>query len=162
MLIGKLCSREVVVIEAHETVVEAARLLAEHHVGCLVVVSRSGGDENKAVAAREPVGIVTDRDITLRAVAHGAERIESRKVEEIMTRQLLTAYEEEDLYDVLKQMRSRGVRRVPVLNDNDMLVGILAHADVLDWLAEEVWDLTRLLARERDHERDGTHLGPSD
>jgi CBS domain-containing protein len=155
MFVGKLCTREVVIVEPQEHVVDAARLLAKHHIGCLVVVRRSVGDEGDATV---PVGIVTDRDIVLRAVAKGVRYLESCLVEDVMSPQLLTAYDDEDLYDVLKQMRSRAVRRVPVLDRNGTLKGILSHDDVLEWFSEEVWDLTRLLVRQREHERQGAPL----
>jgi CBS domain-containing protein len=145
MLVGKLCSREVVIVEPRERVVDAARRMAQNHVGCLVVVRKQGADTL-------PIGIVTDRDITLRAVAKGASYIESCCVEDVMSPQLLTVYEDDDLYDALKQMRSRAVRRVPVIDRNYALKGIMSHDDVLEWFAEEVWDLTRLVTRQRERE----------
>jgi len=144
MHVGELCNREVVIIEGRETVTQAARLMAEHHVGCLVVVRRNG-------QACIPVGILTDRDLTLRVLAKESPR--TQPVTDVMTAELLTANEDEELESVLKQMRSSGVRRIPVINNKHELQGILSYDDIVEWVTDELWDLTQLLGRERARER---------
>jgi len=144
MLIGELCSREVVIIEGRETVTQAARLMAEHHVGCLIVVHRNG-------QASMPLGIVTDRDLTLRVLAQ--ERPRTQPITEVMTADLLTVTEDEELEAVLKQMRSRGVRRAPVVNARGELQGLVSYDDIVAWISDELSDLTLLLGRERARER---------
>lgn len=146
MQIGELCSREVVIIEGRETVTQAARLMAEHHVGCLIVIHRHGQGQSCV-----PLGIVTDRDLTLRVLAQ--ERPRTQPVSEVMTSELLTASEDEDLEVVLKQMRSRGVRRVPVVNAKGELQGIVSYDDIIEWISDGLSDLALLLGRERASER---------
>jgi CBS domain-containing protein len=144
MRVGELCSREVVVVEGQETVTQAARLMAEHHVGALIVVRRKG-------QACIPVGIVTDRDLTLRVLAR--ERPRTQAVTEVMSSDLLSAAEDEEIERALKQMRSRGIRRVPVVNSKGELLGILSYDDIVEWAAEGMRDLAQLLAREQQGEQ---------
>ena len=145
MKAGEFCSREVVVVGPDETLASAARLMAEQHVGCLVVVLMQG-------EARVPVGIMTDRDIVVRAVV--SERAPSGLcVSDVASSDLLTVGESADLDDVVQQMRARGVRRVPVVDAQRRLVGVISYDEVVEWIAEELSNLTRLMLRERQHER---------
>ena len=142
---GEFCNRTVSVVTPSETVLEAARRMREHHVGCLVVVEDRDG-------ARVPVGLVTDRDVAVAVAAHGAPpaNIEIRSV---MTDRVVTALEREDLYSVIKKMRAKGVRRIPVVDAADRLQGIIAADDVLELLAEQLTDLTQIVFREISRER---------
>jgi CBS domain-containing protein len=140
MRVGELCSREVVIIEGPETVTQAARLMGEHHVGALIVVRRKG-------QTCIPVGIVTDRDLTLRVLAR--ERPRTQPVTEVMSSDLLIAAEDEEIESALKQMRVRGIRRMPVVNSKGELLGILTYDDIVEWAAEGMRDLAQLLGRER-------------
>ena len=144
MHVGELCSREVVIIDGRETVTHAAQLMAEHHVGCLIVVHRNG-------QSCIPLGIVTDRDLALRVLAQ--ERPRTQPVTDAMTAELLTVAEDEELEPVLKQMRGRGVRRVPVVNARGELLGILSYDDIVEWVTEQLMDLTHLLGRGRAKEQ---------
>jgi CBS domain-containing protein len=75
-------------------------------------------------------------------------------VDNVMTTQLVTAREEESLPDVLKKMRSFGIRRLPIVNDAGGLEGILSFDDLIDLLAEELSDLSNLVSREQRRERE--------
>jgi CBS domain-containing protein len=141
MAVGDICNREVVVCHRGTTIVEAAQLLRQHHVGTLVVVE--GQDEE-----RVPVGIVTDRDIVVEIIAKEV-LLDAVTVGDAMTFDLLTAREEDDIWDTLARMRSRGVRRVPVVDDAGSLVGLVTVDDLLDLLAEELAALARVIRREQ-------------
>ena len=147
MTAGELCNRTVYIIRPTESVLEAARLMRDHHVGCLVVVEERG--EN-----RIPVAIVTDRDIVVKGLAEAAEQIGTLRVADVMSERLVSAREGEPMYDVRKKMRARGIRRIPVVDDQDRLQGIIAFDDMVDWMAQELGDLARLLAREQERESD--------
>ena len=103
---GDLCTRQVVVAPPSLSVDEAARVMRERHVGCIVVVEQGDG-------GRLPIGILTDRDIVLAVVAKDADA-KTLRIGDVMTATVASVRESDTLYDVLSIMRSRGVRRVPV------------------------------------------------
>ncbi len=144
MDVGEICTRDVVITTRDTTVVEAARLMREYHVGDLVVVDESSG-------RRVPVGIVTDRDIVVGVVALGLDPA-VLTVGDIMGGELATAAEQDDVYETLQVMRARGVRRVPVVGADGTLAGILALDDVLEILAEELDAAVKVVAREQANE----------
>ena len=146
MTIGELCNREVVVVNKGENALEAARLMRQYHVGDVVVVEDK--DDRKV-----PAGILTDRDIVIELVAEQVAP-ESVTVEDVMSDQLLTINESDELLDTLEKMRASGVRRVPVVGKEGELVGILTLDDVLDILAEALQDLALLTGREQRRERE--------
>lgn len=147
MTIGKVCNREVVFIHAQASIPEAARLMREYHVGDLVVVKEKTGK-------RVPVGIVTDRDIVLEVIAEGVG-MDDVCVGDIMSDNLVTARESDGLLETIKLMRAKGIRRLPVVNDDNELVGILSVDDLIDLLSEQIVDLARLIAREQGREKVG-------
>jgi CBS domain-containing protein len=147
MTIGKVCNREVVFIHAQASVPEAARLMREYHVGDLVVIKEKTGK-------RVPVGIVTDRDIVLEVIAEGVS-MDDVNVGDIMSDKLVTAREGDGLLETIKVMRAKGIRRLPVVNDDNELVGILSVDDLIDLFSEQIVDLARLIAREQGREKAG-------
>ena len=147
MTIGKVCNREVVFIHAQASIPEAARLMREYHVGDLVVIKEKTGK-------RVPVGIVTDRDIVLEVIAEGVG-MDDVCVGDIMSDNLVTARESDGLIETIKVMRAKGIRRLPVVNDDNELVGILSVDDLIDLLSEQIVDLARLIAREQGREKAG-------
>lgn len=144
MSVGEVCNREVVVVGHEADAGEAARLMREFHVGDLVVVERHG-DGNV------PIGIVTDRDLVVEVMAQGIEA-GSVCVKDLMVQPLETAVEEDDLLEVLHRMRSKGLRRMPVISTEGLLEGILTVEDVLDLLSEELMDVVALSAVQRQRE----------
>jgi len=100
------------------TVAEAAQLMRDNDVGSLPVVE--GG---------KLTGVVTDRDITVRAVAAGKDP-QSTKVAEVLSQDLVTIDPQQDLDEALRLMARHQVRRLPVVEEDGRLVGIVAQADV--------------------------------
>ena len=146
MTVGKVCNREVVFIRREASVPEAARLMREYHVGDIVVVDETTGK-------RVPVGIVTDRDIVLEVIAAGVN-VNDVSVGDIMSNSLVTARENDSVLDTIKIMRAKGVRRLPVINDDNELSGILSVDDLIDLMSEQIADLAKLIAREQKHEQE--------
>jgi CBS domain-containing protein len=107
-----------VTISRSNSVIEAARLMESADVGSVPVIDDG-----------TPVGIVTDRDIAIRAVAHGMDPSGTR-VGEIATAQPYYVHPDQDLDEALELMAYRKVRRLPVVDDGQ-LVGMLAQADVV-------------------------------
>ena len=147
MTTGKVCNREVVFVHQQASVPEAARLMREYHVGDLVVIKEKTGK-------RVPVGIITDRDIVLEVIAEGVD-MDDVSVGDIMSDKLVTARESDGLPETIKLMRAKGIRRLPVVNDDNELVGILSVDDLIDLFSEQIVDLARLIAREQGREKAG-------
>ena len=144
MAVGEICNREVVIAEKTFSVVDAALLMRKHHVGDLVVVEEKNG-------RKHPVGIVTDRDIVVEVVAAEVNP-DALKVGDIMGPEVATVHEGEGLFEALRHMRDKGVRRMPVVDREGGLVGILTLDDLLSLLAEEMTELAKLVSHERQRE----------
>jgi CBS domain-containing protein len=101
--------------------VDAAQLMKNEHVGSIPVIE----DQQ----TRKLVGIVTDRDLAIRIVSEGLDA-KSTKVESIMTRNVVTCKAEDDLQTVVDAMSKHQLRRIPVVDDDNRILGIIAQADV--------------------------------
>ncbi|HKK05530.1 MAG TPA: CBS domain-containing protein, partial [Gammaproteobacteria bacterium] len=101
---------------------------------------------------RAPVGILTDRDIVIEVLAEGVDP-KTLIVADIMSYDLLTAREDDELLDTVRAMRAHGVRRIPVVNREGGLEGIVSVDDLLDLVAEQLADLVELFRREQRHEQ---------
>jgi CBS domain-containing protein len=145
MIVGEVCTREVVFIDRDASILEAARLMRQHHVGDVIVADDRHGEW-------VPVGILTDRDIVVELLAREVD-LNAVSIGDVMSLDLLTAEEDADLTETIKTMRSRGVRRVPVLNRGGGLVGILAADDLIELIAEQLSDVVGLIAAEQKRER---------
>lgn len=143
--IGEICRREVVVTTGSASVAAAAQLMHTHHVGSLVVVS--GGDGG----TRKPVGIITDRDMVMDVMAMDRNPHEVR-VEEIMSARLTTARDTDGVHQTLQLMRHKGVRRLPIVNGDGDLIGIVATDDLLRVLSYDIVTLAGIAVRELSHE----------
>lgn len=143
--IGEICTRSVTVAFRKTRLEGASRLMRENHVGCLVVVDEVDGK-------RIVVGLLTDRDIVTAVVASDLAP-GGMCVEDVMSTDLLTARAEDSLIDLLRAMRRKGVRRVPVVGQQDELVGIVTFDDALDILIEELGLLADVMKREGERER---------
>lgn len=144
MNVGEICNRKVVVCYRGTPLVEAARLMREHHVGSLVVVV-------DRLSERVPVGIVTDRDIAVAVIAKGLDP-KALSVGDVISEELLSVREQDGLADALRIMRGRGIRRLPVLTRSGALAGIVTLDDVLELLAEQLDELVGTVGRERARE----------
>lgn len=145
MKAGELCNREVVTATRDMTIQEAARLMRDQHVGSLVVIETS-------TDGIKPVGILTDRDIVVEVIAEEVE-IGAVTVGDVMSYALLKIHEQESVFDTAQRMRARGVRRVPVIDIDGRLAGILALDDILELLSEELSLLTHVTTRESEQEK---------
>jgi CBS domain-containing protein len=144
MPISEVCNREVVIVQPGETVLEAAQLMRRHHVGDVVVVEERGG-------RRVPVGIVTDRDLVLEVMAPQIDPA-TITVKDILTTDLVTIKKDAGLFEAIEYMHAKGVRRLPVVDDNGGLIGILTLDDLIELLADEMTALARLVKHEQKKE----------
>jgi len=117
MKVKHVMTREVVVASPEDTICEAARRMAECDAGALPV-----GENDRLV------GVITDRDIAVRAVAQRLSP--DTPVRDIMSREVLYCFDEEDVEHVARNMADQQIRRLPVVNRDKRLVGILSIADL--------------------------------
>ncbi len=127
MLISEIMTREIESIGPDDTLQEAATRMKQFGIGPLPVC------ENQSV-----VGMVTDRDITLRAVALGLDPV-TTTVRDVMSDEIVCCFEDQDVDVAAHLMQSKQIRRVLVLDRDKKLVGIITLAD----LASEAVDTQR-------------------
>lgn len=141
MNIGAICSRETIIASPKDSVSVAAQLMLQYNVGSLVVVETDG-------KGNKPVGIVTDRDIVLKTIARNLQ-VSEVMLGDIMTAKLLTAKETDDVYEMLKKMRAKVVRRIPVVDEDGYLKGILTIDDLLEFFNKEMGEIVSLFKKEQ-------------
>ncbi len=136
MTIGRICQREVDTADSKECARAAARRMATRCVGTLVILDKE----------KRPVGILTDRDLAVRVLAEGLNP-DTTPVADVMTLHPTTINENMSIEDVLALMRAKSVRRLPVVERQGRLVGLVSVDDVLGLLAEEFRHLGKLLEK---------------
>ena len=104
-----------------DTVASVARLMKENDIGAVPIV-----DDNNS---KRLVGIVTDRDLAIKVVAAGRDP-QSTPVREVMTTNVITCRDDDDIETALDAMSTQQLRRIPVVDDGNMLLGIIAQADI--------------------------------
>ncbi len=139
MTVGNYCNREVIVSDPDTTVLELAKLMREHHVGDIVVVEEQGTE-------KKPVGIVTDRDLVVEVLAQDVD-LNAVTAKDVMSSELVTVTEQDSLLDTLETMRGTGIRRVPVVNKNGGLEGILTIADAIELINEASSHLSQIIRK---------------
>ena len=128
MRVSDAMTRDVCIARPDHTIEDAARMMLAIDAGLLPV-----GDDDRLI------GTITDRDIAVRAVGEGKGH--KTEVGEVMTRDVKYCFEDEDTAHVAKNMGEQQIRRLPVLNRDKRLVGILSLADIAS------------------HEKDGRRVG---
>lgn len=117
MQVREAMTTDVQLLDPEQTLQEAARLMADRDIGALPI--REGD---------RLVGLLTDRDITIRAVAEGKSL--DTPVREVMTKEIKYCFEDEELSHVAQNMGDIQVKRLVVLDRNKQLVGIVSLADI--------------------------------
>jgi CBS domain-containing protein len=114
-------TRNPVSARPEDTVASVARLMKENDIGPVPIV------ENQK--SKRLVGIVTDRDLALKVVAEGRDP-ETTPVKQVMTTSVITCRGDDDIETALDAMSTQQLRRIPVVDDGNMLLGIIAQADI--------------------------------
>lgn len=117
MKVRDAMTRDVRLIRPDQSIREAAHLMAELDIGCLPV------EENDRL-----VGMITDRDIAVRAVSEGLGP--DTTIRKVMTKDVRYCYDDQSIDEITRNMAEQRVRRLPVVNRNKRLVGILALGDL--------------------------------
>lgn len=137
MQVRQVMSSDVRCCTVETPIPEVARMMEAGDCGAIPVVD---GD-------RRPVGVVTDRDITIRTVAKGQDP-RGMKAGDCMTPQVVSVQADTDLHEAVKLMERRQIRRVPVVDAKGVCVGVLAQADVaLGGEEKEAAELVRDVSR---------------
>lgn len=138
MQAGELCTRVVITADPDESVVSAARRMAREGVGDLIVVEDIGGKVH-------PIGIVTDRDLVTGALVLGDDRALTQCLRDVMQAELVTAYDDESVEAVLGKLKRRHVRRIPIVDRQGALQGVLTLDDIVAWIREQIDDAAAVL-----------------
>lgn len=145
MKIGEICNRSVITTSKDASIREVTQEMRKHHIGDVIVTERTDGTE-------KPVGIITDRDIVIELLA---EDMDLAKVDvgDVMSTTLVTAPHDADLFETLRFMGIKGVRRIPVIDDDGGLYGILSANDILNVLTKELSFVAEISERQIERER---------
>jgi CBS domain-containing protein len=119
--VAEIMTKEVACCTPRETVEHAADLMKRENVGPIPVVE---DHESKRL-----LGIVTDRDLAIKVVAEGRDA-RTTEIQEVMTPNPVACGEDEDIEHAMALMSDHQVRRLPVVDDNQCLIGIVAQADI--------------------------------
>lgn len=145
MDIGGICQRNVIKVERKASILEAAQAMRANHVGDLVIVDRIGGVD-------KPAGVITDRDIVIELIAKEID-LDTVSVADVMSLTVATAQHDADLFETLRFMGVKGVRRIPVLDADGGLFGILSMQDAMTVLLKELSFVSDIAARQIERER---------
>lgn len=120
MQVQEIMTADPAVCTAEDSIADAARLMSRHDCGEIPVV------DNRE--SRKPTGVITDRDIACRAVANG--KGPETKVAEVMSKDVVTCEPDADAQDCMDKMQQHQLRRIPVVDAQGRICGIVAQADL--------------------------------
>lgn len=135
MKLSKVFAKKLVTAGLHDSLAAVARNMQKHNVGTVVVVKD-----------RKPWGIITDRDL---ALAMGAKSVSPKEpVERVMTRVIRVISDDAGIEAATKQMHDHEVRRLPIVDKRNNVVGIVSMDDVLGYLGRELHNLSEGIQHE--------------
>ena len=156
MNIKDIAQKKVYTVNINTNIKQVAEKMFTHHIGSVIVT------ENTNQKEALPVGIVTDRDIT-KVFSKNYYFNTHTFVKHIMSSSLIMCREDESIFDVIKLMKTNGIRRVPIINKTDNLVGIVCLEDIIEMLSLEMKELVQLTRIERLNEAHiDSHINTSD
>lgn len=120
--VGDIMTNKVITVPFGKTILEVARLMKKNGIGSVIIVEDEEGKRAK--------GIITERDIVYKLLAKGSDPYKS-KVEDIMSKPLRVVKPDTTIEDAAKAMRENKVKRLPVVNDDNELIGILSEGDIM-------------------------------
>ena len=129
-MIRELMNRDVVTCDSSAKVFDVAHLMHARDVGCVVVTHN-----------QKPLGVLTDRDITLKCVAEGHDPKQTL-ASTILNKDLVTCHETDSFNACIQKMKSAQIRRLPVLDAQGKVVGVISFGDLVSILGQELYDLS--------------------
>lgn len=123
-----IMTKELVYSSPGDKVSDVAQLMKNEDIGPVLIVDDSHD-------GKRLVGIVTDRDLAIKVVGEGRDP-QNTRVEDVMTKKVITCRADDDVQNAMQAMAQYQLRRIPVVDDNGHLVGIISQADVATRLNE--------------------------
>ncbi len=120
--VGDIMTKKVIVASVGSGLVDAARMMKKNEIGSIIIVENSEGKRAK--------GIITERDIIHKVIAKNLEP-GNVKVEEVMSKPLRVVKPETSIEEAAKAMRENRIKRLPVVNDDNELIGIISEGDIM-------------------------------
>ena len=117
-----IMTKDLIFSHPTDTVDDVAKLMKKEDIGPVLIVEK--GDQGKRL-----VGIVTDRDLAIKVVGEGRDP-KKTKVKDVMTTKVVTCRADDDVQNAMNAMAQHQLRRIPVVDEYGMLVGIISQADV--------------------------------
>src|SRR5215831_15814556 len=150
--VSDFMTSEVKVVTENETMRQACKLMYQHNIGSIIIVKNDDGkssDTKKEI----PAGILTERDIA-RMIGFSAKFYPDTPVSEVMNKPLITVSPNTSVKDAVALMEQKDIRRLPVVNDNQQMIGIITAKDVL----KAVMNIFKGTAKGQDLTSDGFDL----
>ena len=119
---SEIMTKDLIFSHPTDTVDDVAKLMKKEDIGPVLIVEK--GDQGKRL-----VGIVTDRDLAIKVVGEGRDP-KKTKVKDVMTTKVVTCRADDDVQNAMNAMAQHQLRRIPVVDEYGMLVGIISQADV--------------------------------
>ncbi len=132
MKVIDMAVHDVATISADKSITECAAQMRSEHVGSLVIVDTE----------QKPIGMITDRDIAIEVVALQKDAINT-KVSDVMTTPVVTAQFDESMVVALARMREFGIRRLPIVDHEGKLVGVISNSNLVEELSSLLEGLVR-------------------
>jgi CBS domain-containing protein len=130
MSLATMLTRKAVTAGPNDTLCQAAKLMGQHKVGAVVVTEKD-----------RPVGIVTDRDLALAVCVRRVSP--DAPLQQVMTHPVSTIREDESIFSATQQMMERAVRRLPVVDNLERIVGLVSLDDLLPLLSRELHNMAQ-------------------
>ncbi len=139
--------KNLICLSPDATLAEASKLMRENHIGDVIIVEDHDGKSM-------PVGIVTDRDLALHAED---KNLNECKVSDVMSHSLTMAQVGEDTLEMVRMMKGAGVTRLPLIQEDGSLAGIVTAKRLLQVLVQGLSDLTQISERQQENEKQNHH-----
>lgn len=139
----------VISVEPNASLRDVVQLMKENHIGDVLVIS------SKSAQKQEIQGIVTDRDIALCLTDQG--HIEDLTVADIMSEAVVTASEGDDFFKLVSLMNQSGVTRLPMLDAQGKVIGVVTAKNLLQLLAKSLFEVTQISEQQQENERIHQH-----
>jgi len=120
--VGDIMTKNVIVVPFGNTIIDVAKLMKKHSIGSVIIVQDKAGKHAK--------GIITERDIVYKVISKGKDP-QGAKVEKIMSSPLRVVKPETTIEDAAKAMKENKIKRLPVVNEDNELIGILSEGDIM-------------------------------
>ncbi len=133
------CEKHVVSVESNQTLDRVARMMKEHRIGDIIVVEKRND-------VSVPIGMITDRDLAIEVVAR-AENADSMYASDIMSPQVTTAKLSDDVFTMIAIMKKSKIGRLPVIDEDGGLCGIVTAKAILRFLVNEIENLIHISDR---------------